>query len=436
MRKTLLSLSSVMLMSLAAAGCVPSGSQESAKPAESQAPAAATAAPGSTDKKIALNVMFMEQSAAAALEKLGADYTKKNPNVEVKFQYTPNSQFKGVIRPQLLSGEGPDLFMVYYDLASFTEDLSQRPWVDRLLPAMKEGLTVQGKLIEMPMTSAGYAVFYNTELFAKLNLKVPTTYEEFLATCETIKKEGITPLALGMKDGFVPNSALAQFLSNFYANQSKDYYEQLWSGSAKISQNVDFKQGVENFLALNEKGYFSKGVLSEGYEATYKELAAGKAAMIVQGTWLPSFTSDMNKDLKLGSFILPNPNGGDPSVELFPDWNLGVNKNSKNKEEALKFLDFIAEKENIAYLDTEWKSVPPFKDVQIDLGEPMQGFLDGVAKYKTYQPWYPLVTDPNYEFIKVLTDALAGKAKLDEALQKYDNILAQNKGSLDALFKK
>jgi hypothetical protein len=38
--------------------------------------------------------------------------------------------------------------------------------------------------------------------------------------------------------------------------------------------------------------------------------------------------------------------------------------------------------------------------------------------------------------VKVLTDAMSGKVKLDEALKKYDNILQQNKGSLDAVYKK
>lgn len=424
----------VMTFALVLSACGSNKKTESSGSPSAQPSSSAqssSAAPAAT-----LEVMFMEQSAAAALEKLAADFTAKNPSIKVNFQYTPNSQYKGVIRPQLLSGEGPDLFMVYNDLASFAEDLGQRAWVSRLIPSVKEGLTIQGKLVQMPMTAAGYAVFYNKELFEKLNLQVPATYDEFLAVAEKIKQSGVTPLALGMKDGFVPNSAISQFLGSFYAKIPPNYYEQLWAGDVKISDNAEFKSGLEKVLELQKKGYFSPGVLSEGYEAVYQEVASGKAAMIVQGTWLPGFTSGMNKDLKLGSFILPNPDGGDPVVELYPDWNLGINKNSKNKEAAGLFLDFLADKENIAYLDKEWTAVPAFTDVKVDLGESMQGFLDGMAKYKVYQPWYPNVADPNYEFVKVLTDLMSDKMDMDTAMKLYDSILKQNKSSLDALYKK
>jgi ABC-type glycerol-3-phosphate transport system substrate-binding protein len=325
--------------------------------------------------------------------------------------------------------------MTYPDLASFADDLSDRPWAENLLPAAKAGAVVQGRLIQMPMTAAGYAVYYNTKIFSDLNLEIPTTYEQFLEVCKKIKDAGITPLALGMKDGFVPNSALSQFLIDFYANQSPDYYTKLWSGETKISDNVDFKNALEKFLDLHKNGYFSPGVLSEGYEAVYKEVADGKSAMIIQGSWLPSFATGFNKDVQLASFILPNPSGNQAGSLLFPDWNLGLNKNSKNKEAAIQFLDFLAQSDSLAYLSAEWKAVPAFKDVNVDLGDSQKGYLEGLANYTSYLPWYPIVADPNYEFVKVLTDVMSNKTSLTDALKKYDDILQQNKGAMDALYK-
>jgi raffinose/stachyose/melibiose transport system substrate-binding protein len=386
------------------------------------------------DENVTLKVMFMEQSAAKALESLANKFTKENPTIKIEYQFTPNSQYKGVIRPQLLSGEGPDLFMVYYDLASFTDDLSKEPWVENMLPAVKDAITINGKLIEMPMTAAGYAVFYNKEIFEKLNLAVPTTYEEFLSVAEKIKQAGITPLAMGMKDGFVPNSAITQLLGTFYAEKGDNYYKDLYEGKEKIAENDHFKAGINQFVELNKKGYFSKGVLSGGYQEVYQEIAQGKAAMILQGTWLPGFTGSMNPDLKLGSFILPNPSGK-TTVQIFPDWNFGVNKNSKNKEAAKKFLNFVAQPENMGYLDKEWTSVPAFKNVTVDLGESMVGYLEGLQKLDSTIPWYPLVSDPNYEFIKLLTSNMSGQLDADEMFAKYDDVLIQNKSSMDAIYK-
>ena len=43
-------------------------------------------------------------------------------------------------------------------------------------------------------------IFYNTEIFNKLNLEVPATWEELDAVCASLKDAGYVPFALGNKN--------------------------------------------------------------------------------------------------------------------------------------------------------------------------------------------------------------------------------------------
>lgn len=43
-------------------------------------------------------------------------------------------------------------------------------------------------------------MFYNKEMFEKLNLEVPETFDDFLTVCQTFLDNGITPLTVGGKE--------------------------------------------------------------------------------------------------------------------------------------------------------------------------------------------------------------------------------------------
>ena len=61
---------------------------------------------------------------------------------------------------------------------------------------IKESFTVDGKAYAVPYSIIYNTVIYNKNVFAEYNLEVPKTFDEFLDVCQTLKDNGITPIAL------------------------------------------------------------------------------------------------------------------------------------------------------------------------------------------------------------------------------------------------
>ena len=54
--------------------------------------------------------------------------------------------------------------------------------------------TYNGEVSAVPYSMAAGGVIYNRELFDQVGASIPTTWTEFLATCELLKSQGITPI--------------------------------------------------------------------------------------------------------------------------------------------------------------------------------------------------------------------------------------------------
>ena len=66
----------------------------------------------------------------------------------------------------------------------------------------------------MTQTTNPLAVYYNKDIFAQYDLQVPTTEEEFLAVCKTLKDNGVVPLAEGAGVNWIPEFLIEGMLAN------------------------------------------------------------------------------------------------------------------------------------------------------------------------------------------------------------------------------
>ena len=71
---------------------------------------------------------------------------------------------------------------------------AEKDWYSKFTTGIFERMTYDGKIYAIPVNFAAALVFYNTELFQKAGVTVPTTYDEWLTTCQKLKDAGITPI--------------------------------------------------------------------------------------------------------------------------------------------------------------------------------------------------------------------------------------------------
>ena len=157
-----------------------------------------------------------------------------------------------------------------------------------------------GSIYGLPMEQDLMGVYYNKDLFAENGLEVPTTYAEFEAMVETLKDEGIIPVAFGNRDRWPATNTFSLILG---LTAGRDLEEHVLFGDEPWT-NPAFVQAAQTFQDWAEAGYFPRGFNGVGYDEANALFLSGRAAMTITGTWV---LQDMVRGVEfdLGVFMLP-----------------------------------------------------------------------------------------------------------------------------------
>ncbi|QKE74956.1 carbohydrate ABC transporter substrate-binding protein [Arthrobacter citreus] len=338
-------------------------------------------------EKVTLNIFQFKAEIAKDLEALANEYQKENKNVTVKVQTVGGgADYGAALKAQFASGNEPDIFNNggYQEAITWKdklEDLSDQSWVPDLYPETEKPMTVDGKLLGMPMNTEGYGFIYNKDLFDKAGItQLPKTLTELEATAKKLKDAGITPFSVGYGEWWI----LGIHLLNIPFAQQPDpdkFIADLNAGKAKIPDNDKFKEFIKLFdLTIK---YGNKNPLTTDYNTQVTNFASGKTAMMQQGNWTQGMIDGITPNMKLG--LLPMPiNDDQDAMDKIPVGvpnNWVVNKNSKNKEEAKKFLNWMVTSDTgKKYIVEKFKFIPAIKSIQ---GKGLGPIADDIQKYSS-----------------------------------------------------
>jgi raffinose/stachyose/melibiose transport system substrate-binding protein len=252
------------------------------------------------------------------------------PSVEKKQEYSqtlyatdqmPDVTFAGIEALRLVDG-------VFMELPeSFYSQIDDSALIKR-----------NGKVYTVP--TAKYImlnVFYNKEIFAKYNLKPPTTWDEFVQLCETLKANGEVPIVeAGQSQAgqMLHNPMMTAMLNEI----SEDWPQKFLSGEMKFN-GPEVKAIADRFQALWNAGYFHEGSLS--FTAAQKDevFMEGSAAMIIQGIFNSKKYAD-GSSFEAGWFTLPAVNSNKYYPVMYGE-DVGISAKTKHPEEALKLAQFL-----------------------------------------------------------------------------------------------
>ena len=63
----------------------------------------------------------------------------------------------------------------------------------------QKSMTIGGRQWGVPYTYYQWGVYYRKDIFEKLGIAVPQTFDEFVAACAKLKENGVTPITIGSK---------------------------------------------------------------------------------------------------------------------------------------------------------------------------------------------------------------------------------------------
>jgi raffinose/stachyose/melibiose transport system substrate-binding protein len=260
---------------------------------------------------------------------------------------------------------------------------------------------------------------------------MPKTYADFLTICEKIKAKGISPLGFGGKDGWTPEHHTTLLYTAFNTGKNPNWQADLYDGKAKFTDATGYRTMVEKYTELLDKGYIQKGALGVTFDQVCADVANGKTAMVIMGSWAPGTILDKNKDAQLGVFLLPDDAGKFTSISL-PDKALGYAASGKNIESAKKLIAYWAKPEVIQkYIDVT-KSLCTVKGVSAkELPVVIKELGDLLSTAELFgfpnAPWPASVTT---ECDKGLAAMAAGERDIDKFLETLQTNYDKDKGTV------
>ncbi len=232
--------------------------------------------------------------------------------------------------------------------------------------AIKDAGSFNGKVYEV--NTARYAftgVFYNKDLFAKYKVKVPRTWNELVAACDTFKKNGVAAMTCGGKDGWPVLVAGYGILLSAYPDQAA-LVKGLWTGTIKWNDAKSLDMWKK--MQVLARDMIEPGASGISFDAAPGRFAAGDVAMLPAGSWDASNIEIAKPKFQFGYFPMPGSDKASDNVYVAGKYDVGwvVNAKAKNKDAAMKWLAFFSQPENYQAYVTATGAIPTQPTAKLD----------------------------------------------------------------------
>ncbi|MDA8870231.1 sugar ABC transporter substrate-binding protein [Rhizobiaceae bacterium] len=391
-----------------------------------------------------LTIATVNNGDMIRMQGLTDDFTKDNPDITLEWVTLEENVLRQRVTQDIATKGGQFDVMtigtyevpIWANQGWLTDITASVDDVDDLLPAMRSGLSVDGKLYASPFYGESSMVMYRTDLMEKAGLEMPDAPTwEFVADAAakmTDADAGIYGICARGKAGWGENAAFITAMSNSFGAR---WFDEEWN--AQFDQPA-WKETLDFYVKLlNDSG--PPGASNNGFNENLALFQQGKCGMWIDATVAASFVTNPNDSTvadKVGFALAPDTGKGKRSNWLWA-WSLAVPTGTDAPEAAAKFVNWatskaytelVASKEGWAnvppgtrkslYENPEYAKVPFAKMTldSIDAADPTNPTVDPVP-YTGIQ----FVAIPEYQGIATsvgeqFSAALAGQKTVDEAL--------------------
>ncbi|MEV6326491.1 sugar ABC transporter substrate-binding protein [Streptomyces sp. NPDC051909] len=272
-------------------------------------------------------------------------FNASHKNIQVTFEEIPSGNAGGYakISNAVKAGNAPDLVSIEY--ASLPEFVSSGALQDigdqfteqdrgKLLPQAVELTTLGGKSWAVPFDAAPQAFYYRKDLFAKYQVDVPKTWEEFKAAAEKVRKaDAKTRIATFFPDDPTTFEAMAWQAGAQWFKAENDTWK-IDTTDPATTKVANYWQGLLDAGLVHKDASFSPewtGSLKNGTTIGY--LGASWGAGVLKGT-LPEQNGKWA--------VAPMPNWGTPASGMLGGTSFAVTKDSGKKAAAVEFAEWMS----------------------------------------------------------------------------------------------
>jgi len=297
--------------------------------------------------------------------KIAEQFNKEHEADNIRVELWGDPRTADIIKPRLLRGDPPDLILderlplwllIAADkLLPFEEALEKnpaganRPWATLFANGMLDTFRSQDQVYAVPAAAGVWACWYDARLFRTNGWEVPATWAEFLALCDAIKKEGISPVTLQGK--YISFYGWNTYVSLVHRVGGLAAINRINALEPGAFSHPDAVRAAKLFQQL-AGDYLQPGALAMTHTESQLQFVKNQAAMIFCGIWLENEMKEtIAPGFELRAFKIPPVAGGKGNPKLLHAQGmeyLFVPADARYPEIAFEFARYLVSPANAA----------------------------------------------------------------------------------------
>jgi len=408
---------------------------------------------GFANAETTLTIATVNNGDMIRMQKLTDDFTSKNPDIKLEWVTLEENVLRERVTTDIATKGGQYDVMTIgtYEVPIWAkqgwllplDNLGADYDVDDLLPAIRGGLSVEGKLYAAPFYGESSMVMYRTDLMEKAGLTMPDAPTwDFIADAArkiTDREAGINGVCLRGKAGWGENMAFLTAMSNSFGAR---WFDENWKPQF---DQPEWKETLEFYVSLmNDAG--PQGASSNGFNENLALFQQGKCGMWIDATVAASFVSNPKDSTvadKVGYALAPDKGLGKRGNWLWA-WSLAVPAGTQKAEAAEKFIAWATSKAYLELVASKegWANVPPgtrtslYENPEYVKAAPFAKMtLDSINSADPTNPSVKPVPYVGVQFVAIpefqglgttigqlFSAALAGQMSIDDALAQAQSV--------------
>lgn len=310
-------------------------------------------------------------------------------------------------------------------------------WYETFLNA----LTFNGSLYALPMESFGTALVYRKDLFDKFGIKVPTTVSELENAASKLTRDldndkiidiyGVASRAKAGEEPAIIVSGFAWAYGGTWFENNASTSEEIKRIKAKPAFNTPaFRRGFTAYCNLLKK-YGPPGIKDYTWYEIVRDGRRGKVAMLLYAGYNVGAVDHPKYNMREKYYAALPVKGPKNYVQENFVMGYGINRDSKNKDAAWKFLKFMSSEVFMSGVVQEHVTSIPIRSIREGkLYRKMHPYLTSDREYVLEQnieliDWNYMPHIPEYSVIADMlgvatSQVVAGKTDAKEALERLN----------------
>ena len=315
-------------------------------------------------------------------------FEEEHPDIQIDYTFMPYTDHVEKLKVDLSAGDAADVYGVqtgamYKEFRDFEEDLTPYmaekygdDWTSNFneyAMSLLQGDDGEYYAVPLGLSYAGY-VWANMSYFDKYNLELPTNYDELKEVCQTFRDNGEYPLVIGAKDSWINIDTWMNIAADINTEKLYSAIE----GETPFTDE-DLVQSFQIWQNCFTDSVFQDGALGVGMytDSTDMYQKEGSIPMILNGSWALGAYMDSDEQ----SQEVYNSEGANHKIFLM-DWNndgkiapveeavdvsMAINNQSKVKDAAWTFVDWMIHEGADTLVNGQLQYMPARNDMELNV---------------------------------------------------------------------